>query len=81
MSVLYIILPLALLVAGGAVLAFTWVVRSGQLDDVDTPPRRILFDDDDVAIAQILRPTLPTPQHLRGTAAAPAKTPGTVLAE
>jgi cbb3-type cytochrome oxidase maturation protein len=45
-SVLYIILPLALLVAGGAVLAFTWVVRSGQLDDVDTPPRRMLCDDD-----------------------------------
>jgi cbb3-type cytochrome oxidase maturation protein len=46
MSVLYIVLPLALLVAGSAVGAFMWVVRSGQLDDVDTPPRRILFDDE-----------------------------------
>jgi cbb3-type cytochrome oxidase maturation protein len=46
MTVLYIVLPLALLVAGTAVAAFIWVVRSGQLDDVDTPPRRILFDDD-----------------------------------
>ncbi len=46
MTVLYIILPLALLVVGGAVAAFAWSVRSGQLDDVDTPPRRILFDDD-----------------------------------
>jgi len=45
MSVLYLVLPLALLIAGGAVLAFVWTVRSGQLDDVDTPPRRILFDD------------------------------------
>ena len=45
MIVLYIILPLALLVAGSAVAAFAWTVRSGQLDDVDTPPRRILFDD------------------------------------
>lgn len=45
MSVLYIVLPLALLIAGGAVAAFTWTVKSGQLDDVDTPPRRILFDD------------------------------------
>jgi cbb3-type cytochrome oxidase maturation protein len=45
-SALYIVLPLALLVASGAVLAFAWVVRTGQLDDVDTPPRRILFDDD-----------------------------------
>ena len=46
MTALYIILPLALLVAGGAVAAFAWTVRSGQLDDVDTPPRRILFDDE-----------------------------------
>jgi cbb3-type cytochrome oxidase maturation protein len=45
MIVLYVVVPLALLVAGGAVAAFVWTVRSGQLDDVDTPPRRILFDD------------------------------------
>ena len=47
MTALYIVLPLALLVAAGAVGAFIWTVRSGQLDDVDTPPRRILFPDDD----------------------------------
>lgn len=47
MSVLYIVLPLALLIAGGAVAAFAWTVKSGQLDDVDTPPRRMLFDDSD----------------------------------
>lgn len=46
MIALYIVLPLALLVAGVAVGAFIWTVRSGQLDDVDTPPRRILFDDE-----------------------------------
>jgi cbb3-type cytochrome oxidase maturation protein len=45
MSVLYLILPLALLIAAGAVAAFTWSVRDGQLDDLDTPPRRILDDD------------------------------------
>lgn len=46
MTTLYIVLPLALVIAGAAVASFIWVVRSGQLDDVDTPPRRILFDDD-----------------------------------
>jgi cbb3-type cytochrome oxidase maturation protein len=46
MTILYLILPLALLVAGAAVCAFVWTVRSGQLDDVETPPRRILFDDE-----------------------------------
>ena len=46
MIALYIVLPLALLVVGGAVIAFVWSVRSGQLDDLETPPRRILFDDE-----------------------------------
>ena len=46
MVALYIVLPLALLIASLAVLAFAWSVRSGQLDDVDTPPRRMLFDDE-----------------------------------
>ena len=46
MTILYLILPLALVLAGGAVAAFIWTVRSGQLDDVDTPPYRILFDDE-----------------------------------
>jgi cbb3-type cytochrome oxidase maturation protein len=46
MSILYLILPLALMFAAAAVGAFAWTVRSGQLDDVDTPPRRILFDDE-----------------------------------
>lgn len=46
---LYIVLPLAIVVAGIAVAAFVWTVRSGQLDDVDSPPRRILFEDPTVA--------------------------------
>jgi len=32
--------------ASAAVMAFLWVVRSGQLDDLETPPIRILLDDD-----------------------------------
>ncbi len=46
MVTLYFILPLALLVAGGAVAAFAWSVKTGQLDDLDTPARRILLDDE-----------------------------------
>ncbi|MBK7536915.1 MAG: cbb3-type cytochrome oxidase assembly protein CcoS [Myxococcales bacterium] len=44
MNVLYLLIPLALLIATGAAIAFIWVVRSGQLDDLDTPPRRIIAD-------------------------------------
>jgi cbb3-type cytochrome oxidase maturation protein len=45
MSALYLILPLALVIAAGAVAAFAWSVKNGQLDDLDTPPRRILDED------------------------------------
>ena len=45
MTAFYLILPLALFGAAGAVAAFAWSVRSGQLDDLDTPPRRMLLDD------------------------------------
>lgn len=49
MSVLYIVLPLALLFAGGAVAAYVWAVRRGQLDDLETPATRALLDDHPVA--------------------------------
>lgn len=45
MTVLYIVLPLALLIAAAAVAAFVWMVRGGQLDDLDSPAVRILHDD------------------------------------
>lgn len=45
MSVLYLLIPLALLFALGAVLAFVWTVRDGQLDDLESPPHRALFED------------------------------------
>lgn len=45
MTVLYIALPIALVVSIMFVIAFVFCVRSGQFDDLETPPRRILFDD------------------------------------
>ena len=45
MSVLYVALPIALLIALAAVAAFIYQVRDGQFDDLETPPRRLLFDD------------------------------------
>ena len=46
MSVLYLALPVALLLAGIALAAFIRTVRSGQLDDLETPAIRMLHDDD-----------------------------------
>ena len=48
MSVLYVIVPLALLVVLAAVLAFVWAARQGQFDDLTTPAVRALHDDPEV---------------------------------
>lgn len=47
MSILYLLIPLALLLLGGAVWAFFWAVGSGQFDDLDTPALRVVLDDDE----------------------------------
>lgn len=47
MSVIYIVLPLALLFALVALFVFIRAVRGGQLDDLDTPAVRMLHDDDE----------------------------------
>lgn len=45
MSVIWIILPLALVVVAAAVAAYVWAARTGQFDDTDTPASRVLVDD------------------------------------
>jgi cbb3-type cytochrome oxidase maturation protein len=46
MEVIYLVLPLAIVLAGVAVAAFLWAVRRGQYDDLDAPPCRVLFEDE-----------------------------------
>ena len=45
METIFVLLPLALLIAAIAVGFFIWAARSGQFDDLETPPVRMLFDD------------------------------------
>jgi cbb3-type cytochrome oxidase maturation protein len=49
MTVLYIMVPIAVIVVIVAIWVFTWAVNSGQYDDLDGPAHSILFDDDDPA--------------------------------
>lgn len=46
MSVVYLVLPLALVIVLAAVIAFVWAARRGQFDDLETPALRMLNDDD-----------------------------------
>lgn len=45
MSIMFLILPLALVVVFIAVIAFVWAARRGQFDDLETPAMRALHDD------------------------------------
>lgn len=46
MSILFIIIPLAFVLAAGAVAAFMYAVRQGQFDDLDTPAHRVIVEDE-----------------------------------
>ena len=46
MSIIYILLPIALLLGFGFLLAFIRSSSTGQYDDLDTPAHRILLDDE-----------------------------------
>lgn len=50
MSVLYIVVPLAMIVVAVAVGAFVWATRRGQFDDLETPAMRMLHDDEPASV-------------------------------
>jgi cbb3-type cytochrome oxidase maturation protein len=46
MSVLFVLIPVALLLVAIAVGAFVWAARRGQFDDLTTPALRAMHDDE-----------------------------------
>lgn len=47
MTVLLFLIPISLVLVGIAVAVFIWAVRSGQFEDLDTPPLDILGEDEE----------------------------------
>ena len=56
MTILLMLIPISLVLMGLAVWAFVWAVRSGQFDDMDTPPLDVLRDDQPPASPHPARP-------------------------
>ncbi len=46
MSIIYVLIPIAIIIVAIAVLVFFWAVKSNQFDDLDRQGYSILFDDD-----------------------------------
>lgn len=60
MGMLFVFTSIGILLFIGAVAALIWSIRSGQLDDLDTPAMRLLVDD--AAPAPVIAPApLQTP--------------------
>jgi len=75
METIFVLLPLALLIAAIAVGLFIWAARTGQFDDLDTPAVRILFDDEEPrptaasGSSDLIRRSLPRSQETSATEA------------
>ena len=44
----FVLLPLSIILGGGALVLFLWALRNGQIDDLETPVYRILFEEEQV---------------------------------
>jgi cbb3-type cytochrome oxidase maturation protein len=64
MTLLTIAIPVALLVAAAALIAFIWAARTDQFEALDTPPRRMLLEDAPVAGASPAMPDVRAPSAL-----------------
>ena len=46
MSIIYVLIPLAILIVVIAIMVFFWAVKSDQFNDLERQGYNILFDDD-----------------------------------
>ncbi|WP_100641359.1 cbb3-type cytochrome oxidase assembly protein CcoS [Alteromonas facilis] len=46
MTIIYVLIPIAIIIVAIAIGVFFWAVRSNQFDDLERQGYSILFDDD-----------------------------------
>ena len=46
MSILYVLIPLAVMLLGVAVWALLWAIKNGQFDDLESHGWSVVLDDD-----------------------------------
>lgn len=45
MEILFVLVPIAVALAGIGLVAFIWAVRTGEYDDLESPAHAMLLDD------------------------------------
>ncbi|MEM9385577.1 MAG: cbb3-type cytochrome oxidase assembly protein CcoS [Pseudomonadota bacterium] len=46
MSILFLLIPLAVVLGAAAIAVLVWALTSGQYDDLEAPAQRLLLEDD-----------------------------------
>jgi len=46
MSIIYVLIPIAIIIVAVAIVIFFWAVKTNQFEDLDRQGYSILFDDD-----------------------------------
>jgi cbb3-type cytochrome oxidase maturation protein len=46
MTILFMLIPMAVVIMGTAVSLFLWALREGQFDDLESPAMQVVLDDD-----------------------------------
>lgn len=74
MEIIYLLVPLAAVLAALIAWGLLWAIRTGQFDDLDRPGHEVLWDDpprrDDAVVRSAAETALPpiaiaTPAHTR----------------
>lgn len=45
MEALYVLIPISLCLAGGALISFVWAAKKGQFNDLSSPSERIVLEE------------------------------------
>ncbi len=45
MEALFVLIPISLCLAAGALASFIWATRKGQFSDLSSPAERVVFED------------------------------------
>ena len=62
MSIIYILIPIAVLLTSLGIYLFFWAVKTEQFDDLEKQGMSIFFDDDKPENSSITEPKLSTKQ-------------------
>ncbi|WP_286237700.1 cbb3-type cytochrome oxidase assembly protein CcoS [Neptuniibacter halophilus] len=63
MDIIFLLIPIAIVLAGCGIWAFFWSVNTGQYEDLESPAHSILYEDDEDLIPKDARVNEDSARH------------------